>query len=374
MTGLVGYITDRGLLAGMERVARIAADCGWLAALAEELLDLLYGDGGEPQFWALYTRRRAELEQALGEDADCYLAYVYGLGFPRLAAIYRRHGYPRQVLADTLSDFDLRAKNYRDQQGGRAGIDDYRWLTRHMTATVFRLGRLQFVFSKPFVYGTRVYRNLRSGSLTAVAEAGLAVDRQGFAAAEGEFVTELEESTELAESVEAADGTVTANLVGPDGSILDQKVSLPAGEYVCVIRDGEPVIDIHIPAEGSRMSPQDAALSLRMAWAFAQRYFPEIRFRGFVCSSWLLSTEVEEILPEDANLVRFSRLFTRCAGQKRQHELIYSWIFGMGRNKRDFRLHEPSTTLQKGARRLLEEGRWFTSRNGFIPSERITDY
>jgi hypothetical protein len=373
MTGLAGYITDRGLLAGMERVARVAADCGWLAALAEELLDLLYGDGGEPQFWALYTRRRAELEQALGEDADCYLAYVYGLGFPRLAEIYRRRGYPHQVLADTLTDFDLRAKNYRDQHGGRAGIDDYRWLTRHMTATVFRLGRLQFVFSKPFVYGTRIYRNLRDGSLTAVAEGGLAVDGQGFAAETGVFVTELEESTELPESDEAADATVTANLIGPGGSILRKKVSLPDREYVCVIRDGEPVIDIHIPADGSRMSPQDAALSMRMAWAFAQRYFPESRYRGFVCSSWLLSTEVEEILPEDANLVRFSRLFTRCAGQKREHELIYSWIFGMGKNKQDFQLHEPSTTLQKGARRLLEEGRWFTSRNGFIPADRITD-
>ncbi|MFM9327840.1 acyltransferase domain-containing protein [Paenibacillus mesotrionivorans] len=364
MTGLARYITDRGLLAGMERVARKTADCGWLAALAEELLDLLYGEGGEPQFWAMYTRRRAELEQALGEDADCYLAYVYGLGFPRLAAIYRDRGYPRQVLADTLCDFDLRAKNYRELHGGRAGIDDYRWLTRHMTATVFRLGRLQFVYSKPFVYGSRIYRKLRDGSLTAVAEAGLAVDGQGFVAAEGEFVTELRE---------AVDGTVTANLIGPGGNILTGKVSLPAGDYACVVRDGEPVIDIHIPADGSRMSPQDAALSMRMAWAFAQRYFPETRYRGFVCSSWLLSTEVEEILPEDANLVRFSRLFTRCAGQKREHELIYSWIFGMGKNKKDFRLHEPSTTMQKGARRLLEEGRWFTSRNGFIPADRITD-
>ncbi len=376
MTGLARYITDRGLLAGMERVAGAAADRGWLSELAAELLDLLYGEGGEPQFWALYIRRRAELEQALGEDADCYLAYVYGLGFPRLAAIFRDRGYPRQVLADTLSDFDLRAKNYRDMHGGRAGIDDYRWLTRHMTATVFRLGRLHFVYNKPFVYGSRIYRNLRDGSLTAVAEGGLAVDGQGFVAAEGEFVTELEESTELAGAAgaaEAADGTVTANLIGPDGSILPERVRLPAGEYVCVVRDGEPVIDIHIPADGTRMSPQDAALSLRMAWAFAQRYFPDIRFRGFVCSSWLLSGEVEQILPEDANLVRFSRLFTRCAGQKREHELIYRWIFGMDKNKEDFRLHEPSTTLQKGARRLLEEGRWFMSRNGFIPAEHITD-
>ncbi len=246
MPGLTRYITDRGLLAGIERVARRAADCSWLSGLAEELLNLLYGEGGEPQFWALYTRRRAELEQALGEDADCYLAYVYGLGFPRLSAIYRLHGYPRQVLADTLSDFDLRAKNYRDQHGGRAGIDDYRWLTRHMMATVFRLGRLQFVYSKPFLYGTRVYRNLRDGSLTAVAEAGLAVDGQGFVEAEGVFVTELRE---------AVDGTVTANLIGPGGNILPETVRLPAGEFVCVVRDGEPVIDIHIPADGSRMSP-----------------------------------------------------------------------------------------------------------------------
>lgn len=361
--GLSGYITDRGLLAGMERVARAAEGNRRLPELAAELLALLYGEGGEPQFWALYTRRREELEQLLGADADCYLAYVYELGFPRLAALYERRGYPGQVLAATLSDFDLRARNYRDMYG-RAGIDDYRWLTRHMTGTVFRLGRLQFVYNRPFVYGTRIYRSRLDGSLTAVAEGGLAVDGQGFVAVAGEgvFVTELEVGEEA----------VTANRIDPAGNILREKVHLPDGQYDCVVRDGDPVIDIHIPADG-KMSAGDVAVSLQMAWAFGKRYFPETRYRGFVCSSWLLSDEVAEILPEDANLVRFSRLFTRCAGQRREHELIYKWIFGMDKKREDFRRHTPSTALQKGARRLLEEGRWFTARSGFIPPEGVAE-
>ncbi|RAV00511.1 acyltransferase domain-containing protein [Paenibacillus sp. YN15] len=362
--GLSGYITDRELLAGMERVARAAEGNRRLPELAAELLALLYGEGGEPQFWALYTRSWEELEQLLGEDADCYLAYVYELGFPRLAALYERRGYPRQVLAATLSDFDLRARNYRDMHGGRAGIDDYRWLTRHMTGTVFRLGRLQFVYNRPFVYGTQIYRGRLDGSLTAVAEGGLAVDGQGFVAVAGEgvFVTELEVGEEA----------VTANRIDPAGNILREKVHLPDGHYDCVVRDGDPVIDIHIPADG-KMSAGDVAVSLQMAWAFGKRYFPDARYRGFVCSSWLLSDEVAEILPEDANLVRFSRLFTRCAGQRREHELIYKWIFGMDKKREDFRRHTPSTALQKGARRLLEEGRWFTARSGFIPPEGVAE-
>lgn len=358
---LADYISDQGLMEGMRRVAVMSERNDVLQQLTRELVSLLYGEEGRTAFWQHYTRRKEQIAGLLGEDADCYLAYVYGTGFPHLAALYLERGYPEQVLADTLSDFDLRAANYRALHR-RAGIDDYQWLTRHMTATNFRLGRLQFVFDRVFGFETRIYRSKRDSSRITVAEGGLPVNDRGFLCPveEASFRTELLQEKEH----------LTANRIDKHGNVLRGLVTLPLQEYECLIRNGDPVIDIHIPA-GGKLGIQECVASLRMALAFAARYFPDSGYAGFVCSSWLFSDEVEELLPEESNLVQFSRKFIRCAGGEGEHELIYQWIFGMDKERAQFRSHEAVTTLQKGAKSLLEQGRWFKARCGFLPVDTL---
>ncbi|MFS0726020.1 acyltransferase domain-containing protein [Paenibacillus sp. 1P07SE] len=355
MNKLSDHITDPAMLEAMARVEAVAKSTPWLGALTEELIDKLYGEGGSTAFWSFYTVRREEVGDVLGEDADCYLAYVYECAYPKLAALYRERGYPEQVLAATLRDFDIRVHNYRGMYG-RAGIDDYNWLTLHMTASLVQLGRLQYVFDKRSNYGTRIYRSRRDGALLVVAEGGQPINDKGFISHEDPvFHTVLTEDEER----------ITAHLINVCGDVLRDQTVLDLQEYECLLRDGDPVIDIHIPAEG-KLDIDACRSSLDEAWTFAQRYYPDMAYRGFVCASWLLSDELAETLPPASNLVRFSSLFTRCAGAEGEHSLIYRWIFGMDKEREAYRTHEATTTLQRGAHRLMDEGRWYRGRSGFL--------
>ncbi|WP_020619826.1 acyltransferase domain-containing protein [Paenibacillus daejeonensis] len=356
MNKLSDHITDPAMLEAMARVEAAAMTTPWLGMLAEELIDLLYRQGGATTFWTHYSTRREEVGHALGKDADCYLAYVYERAYPKLVARYRERDYSEQVLAATLRDFNIRVHNYWGMYG-YAGIDDYNWLTLHMTASLVQLGRLQFIFDKHANYGTRIYRSRRDGSLVVVAEGGQPVNCRGFISdVDPAFHTVLTENEER----------ITAHLINVHGDVLRDQTVLDLQEYECLLRDGDPVIDIHIPAEG-KLDMAACRSSLDEALAFAERYYPEIAYKGFVCASWLLSDELAETLSPESNLVRFSALFTRCAGGEGEHSLIYRWIFGMDKERESYKSHEAVTTLQRGAHRLLDEGRWYRGRSGFIP-------
>lgn len=358
MTKLTDYITDEQLLAGMRRVGAAVEQISWLDELADELIAILYGEGA-PAFWSYCKTKRDAVEEALGEDADCYLAYVFERAFPKLLAIYEERGYPMKVLADTLADFDVRAANHRGL-AGRAGMDDYNWTALHMTATIFTLGRLQYIFYKNASYGGRIYRHRKTGELVVVAEEGLAVDDAGFRVIDGEaFRTMLVE----------ANGFIEAHPID-NGNVLRERTRLDVSEYECVLRDGDPVIDIHIPASG-KLDMEACHASLKEAWAFGKRYFPERDYRGFICLSWLLGDEIAESLSPDSNLARFARLFTRCASYGNEHPLIYPWIFGMDKKREAYREHEATTSIQRGARRLLDEGRWYRDRGGVILPDQL---
>lgn len=361
MKSLTDYITDLELIAGIRRVALAAEENEELKLLAHKLAALLYGEGGPQSFWEHYTPHMEDVSRLLGADADCYLAYVYDLGFPHLAEIYKKCGFPERVLAATLSDFDLRAQNYRAMHH-RAGIDDYKWLTGHVTGTLFRLGRLQFVYDKRFSYAARIYRSRVDGALAVVAESGLPVDEAG-------FIT-VPETAAFTTGLEAGEDSVAANKIDAHGNILEERAVLPYSRYELLLQPGDPVIDIHIPATG-KMGHEECMASFQEAWAFGRQFFPDVAYRGFVCSSWLLSDEVLETLPDSSNVVWFSRLFTRCAGRRSEHELIYKWIFGMDKNRQDYKSHEAATTLQKGTHRLLDQGRWYVGRSGFVPAARV---
>ena len=57
----------------------------------------------------------------------------------------------------------------------------------------------------------------------------------------------------------------------------EQKKSLPSKA---------PVINCHIQY-GADLDPQAVERSFHKAWEFFQTYYPDIRFRAFLCGSWL---------------------------------------------------------------------------------------
>lgn len=358
MKKLSNFLHEPELLAGMQRVARIAQSTPDLHALAVRLAELLYqGDAGQ-LFWEHYVQHKEYISKILGNDADCYLAYVYELAFPRLMDLYTKAGYPESVLADTMADIDLRAQNYR-LMFGHGGIDNYHWLIHHMTGNLFTLGRLQFIFTKKAPAGSCVYQNLERGDLFAVAQADVPVDAEGFIAAKDEspsFITTLTQTP----------GGFTAHPIDARGAVLPQPIEISTEKNACILHSGDAVIDIHIPATG-KMTAQDCTASFEQAVEFAKRFFPGIDYRGFYCCSWLLADELLDGLSPTSNIPAFSRRFIRCAAHRSDHELIYKWVFGMDKEPADYREHTATTSLQKLTHSLLSQNRWFTTRAGYIP-------
>jgi len=128
---------------------------------------------------------------------------------------------------------------------------------------------------------------------------------------------------------------------------------------------GADALDIHITAHG-RLDPGACQKSLDGAIAFAARHFPERDYKAFTLNSWLLDEQLEELLPPESNIVRFSRRFTRLPGEYDAGWKVFHWIFGFDKKPEEYQSHIPQTALQRGARQLLDEGRWFKGRAGFI--------
>lgn len=78
----------------------------------------------------------------LGVDAQQdFLMYLYFA--ENLYLKYAIRGIPESILMQTLSDLVIWAKVYYELNG-KIGLSEPKWLSRHLSMKLFRLGRLQF--------------------------------------------------------------------------------------------------------------------------------------------------------------------------------------------------------------------------------------
>lgn len=240
---------------------------------------------------------------SLGADAGLFFVLVVLSGVENLRAVYARRGIPDQVLRDTLYDLARWTEHYRERHGAW-GLDPryLSWLSNHLRAELFHLVRLQFQLNA-FAAGYRAYRHRRSGEVIALAEAGqrFRSDGQvdgagGVSDAGGAWTASLEE----------ADGAVRGYAVAPTGFAVRREVRLQLSAWEPVLAAGDPVLQLHIPA-GSPMDFDQCGQAFAAAMRFFPRHFPEFRFRAFACSSWLLDTQLDGLLPPGNNIPRFQR-------------------------------------------------------------------
>jgi hypothetical protein len=142
------------------------------------------------------------------------------------------------------------------------------------------------------------------------------------------------------------------------GHALRRDVTLSWGAWDRVLSPGDPVLEAHIP-EGEPMTPESCGDSLRQALEFFPAHFPERRFLGFGCQSWLLNPELAQLLPPTSNLTRFQRevyLYPIPSGGRD------GAIFIFGEDNPDPLTAPRDTTLRRA---LLDHaaagGRWRTS-------------
>jgi len=298
------------------------------------------------------------LDRALGGDAALFYLLVALAMVPRIRRLHRALGVPEAVTRDTCLQVKCMCGNYQRANGGRPGVfDQINWLRYFVDGSLFfRLGRLEY-WRKPFNGEYRVFRRRRDGRTIALAGPAWRINDAGWI----EGVGAEAESRPGWETVLRQTGAGAFGFpIHPRGFVEREPVRLPAADWDCVLEKGTPVLDLHIPAGGG-LTPEACADSFRRAAEFFRRHFPEPAPRAMVCSSWICSPILEQILPPGSNLVAFLREVYLCPLNSRGPASLW---FVFLQKPFDPATAPRETSLQRALLAYLESGREW--RNGSL--------
>lgn len=182
--------------------------------------------------------------------------------------------------------------------------DLYDWDQLAIDGKLFTLGRLQIHVGDTFGGYVSVFENSK-GERIPLADYGLKFDKVGFAL--GALYHENEEDSFVG-IVEEDEKCYTGYPYAKMGTVKREKISLYKSEWKKIFYRDDYVIKLHIPAGGG-LTPEAVDASLAEGREFVKKYFPEFKYKGYSCYSWLCDPTLSELVGEDANIAKFSKRF-----------------------------------------------------------------
>ena len=226
-------------------------------------------------------------------------------GVSKAMAFHRSKGIPEKIMMDTYTDTAIWARDYKDLHGVW-GMNTHilPWIYNHVSGDLYRLVRLQFM-QRPFRQKLIAFRNRETQKVIVLAESGVKYRADGEVdGAGGIFDPENGWTSQLV----IRDGHIIGTPIHPKGIALKDEISLSIDVWECILKPGDPILEVHIPA-GEKMDFEACGDSFRLAVNFFPKYFPDRPFKAFCCGSWLLNTQFQEMLGLDSNIVKFQKEF-----------------------------------------------------------------
>ena len=222
--------------------------------------------------------------------------------------------YPEQVgwvlvavmLANTLNNKkppeDLNAENMDAFKGysqscfnskGYWGIVEWHWNMLCASGCMFLFGILKFQPSEftgdfPVITNGKEYVTLAGGEF--------------FIGKEGELV-DCEEKSVGKTSFYEDDEKYIAHVISKDGRVALSTSEFDKKEWKDFLRGGDHTIDIHIPSK-VEYTPEKFKEAFKMALDFYKDYYPDHHTKAFACYSWILSAQLNKVLPENSNILK----------------------------------------------------------------------
>ncbi len=225
------------------------------------------------------------LKKPFGDLAGLFYFIIFLSGLPgkleRMEEMHRSRSIPAEVTRNTFEDISIKLEIYR-RKHSTWGLEDSSligWFMYHLEGELFGLGRLQFQFVR-FGNWIRIFRNKRDGLVLALREDGIV---------EGEDFVE-------------------GYPILPTGEVMNERACLSKWEWTQAVNPEDFTLSVHIHGGG----PMDFELcgeSFERAVDFFPKHFPERPIMAYTCLSWVLDTELQDLLSERSNMVRFQREF-----------------------------------------------------------------
>jgi hypothetical protein len=293
-------------------------------------------------------------EAALGEQRGLFYLLVAMAMVPLVRQYHKRLGVPENVTRDTCRQASCFCHYHERCHHARPGVNTTQlgWLHYYIRQPYFRLGRFEY-WIRQYEHEVTVYRHRKNRATVAMAGDGMMFTEDGYSMAAAD---QPGTPAGWRATLEQGPHGVTGHPISPVGQALREKVTLASSEWEMVFTKGDWGLNMHIP-EGGQMTPEACRISLKQAFPFFPRYWPDRRPKAVWCNSWIFSTCLENVMPANSNLVQFQHELYLCPGRPNLHELWFIFL------QREFNpLTAPrDTSLQRGLLDYLASGQAWRS-------------
>jgi hypothetical protein len=264
-----------------------------------------------------------QLEKILPKLYGNFFLLLVLARFPQAIKFYEEKQLPLAVMNATLKDLNIWIEQYQRERG-ITGLTHriLGWLQGHLTGGLFKIGRLQFQYPYAMIDGIMAFKHQLTGEIQLLSAADIRYNGSGLIDGVGDV---WDETKHWISTVKETSTTIIGNPINPQGFAEPTVIELEFKLWDKVLQEGDPVLNIHIPA-GEPMTPAACSESFELAREFFGKYFSDYDFKAFVCFSWLLDSQFNDILKPTSNIIKFQHL-GRIWPIQGESEAIYR-IFG----------------------------------------------
>lgn len=312
--------------------------------------------------------RKADLKEfsrpvtPMGKESLAY-EMVTGLAlcsqFDRAAENMKKRNFSQETINEVLKLAVGGVSTSERKNNGVPGFELLSWCQHYIDAKLLVIERLEIEFLGKFSARAIVFQN-KSGEIVSLAH-DIELHRDGFAL--GSLHFEEEEGSWIA-TVEEKECSWVGYPFKENGYVSQEKIELSKAEWEKVLETGDPVLRLHIPPLG-KMTPDMIDKTLGETKKFAAEHYPDFKYKAFSCHSWLVDPQLDEILSEESNIVKFRQRFHSLT-RKSKGEDVFNFIFN--KPNMDFDIHDlpEESSLQRALKKHYLSGKAIYEMEGFF--------
>lgn len=275
------------------------------------------------------------------------------------AEVMRKRNFPEDTIKAVLKMAVGGVSTSERKNNGAPGFELLGWAQHYINGKLLLIERLEIEFLSKFSGRAIIFKN-KGGEIVALAE-DLELHRDGFALGSVHF--EDEEGSWTAYVEESSDAWIGYPFQ-ENGYVAKDKITLSKDEWEKVLEKGDPVIRLHIPPIG-KMTPELIDQTLEETKKFAAKHFPEFDYKAFACHSWLIDPQLDEILSEESNIVKFRKRF-RSLTYKSSGNDVFNFIFNKPDMNFDIQDLPEDSSLQRALKNHYLSGKAIYELEGFF--------
>ncbi|MBR7165445.1 MAG: hypothetical protein IKD18_04115 [Clostridia bacterium] len=251
---------------------------------------------------------------------DLLLLFIHVPAVEKAYDAYIQRGFDEQSAREYMLRYVGNVRHTSNNIIGRTSLIAmyFRWLCLYTKARIFSYKGFNFEVHR--VTTPYVLKNKKTGALLPVAKDqvchrdGTVLGSAGYEDEEGSF------TTSFVETEEAFIAHPTENCVFKKETEVFSKA-----EWEIALEPGNYVIGVHIP-KNTDFSPENIDAAFEGARDITMKGFGEVDPKMFMCGSWLLSPDLDEMLKPDSKILGFARRFARFP-RKGTGKSVFNFVF-----------------------------------------------